>query len=162
MYIIWNDFIYQLRKTEVIHQPTSGSPNIGPDIHREGQVVTRVIKFKYLCSIVAKNNWLDSELYTRNSNHSYASSGLKKWVWVKWWQRIRNKLILERYKLPGKYSILAKLKLKWAAHLKRLKNKRPLKQILYSQLRKGFRRHVDQDSGIMTASKEIWGSWTFI
>ena len=52
----------------------------------------------------------------------------------KWWQHIPDEFLWEKSKLPGMYDIFTLHNLKWSSPLKRLKNCRLPKQILYSHL----------------------------
>ena len=61
-----------------LNQSPTGFYEIGEDIQIEGQVLTRVNKFKYLGSTVTNKNKLDAELDTRMSNTSTAFGRLNK------------------------------------------------------------------------------------
>ena len=58
------------KKTDFMYQTSPGSYNIGQDTQNKGQVLTKVIKFKYQGSVVANNNRLNPELDIEISNVS--------------------------------------------------------------------------------------------
>ena len=70
-----------IKKTEVVYQPTPGSQDTGDPILIQDEELNEVTKFKYLGSTISNNNKLDAELEIRTSNASKAFGRLKDRVW---------------------------------------------------------------------------------
>lgn len=70
-----------IKKTEMMFQPSPGSDSTHQPIQVEGEDLATVKEFKYLGATVAFNNRLDAELQLRKSKASQAFGRLKERVW---------------------------------------------------------------------------------
>lgn len=78
-----HDFGLQInmKKTEVLFQPTPGSLAISQPIHIEGNILNNVSSFTYLGSTVTSDNNLDKELQNRMAKASSAFGRLTQRLW---------------------------------------------------------------------------------
>ena len=72
--------------------------------------------------------------------HAFMMRHLRSIMRITWMDKVTNKEILERTRLPSMENLLIRKNLRWTGHLMRMSPDRLPKQVLYSQLSSGHRK----------------------
>ena len=71
-----------IRKTEFLYQPASGSPQQDPVLYIHGESVKIVTNFTYLGSVISADNSIDLEITRRIHSASIAYASFESRVWT--------------------------------------------------------------------------------
>ena len=81
-------------------------------------------------------------VYKRQMNklHAFMMRHLRSIMKITWMDKLTNKEVLERTRLPSMEDLLIRKNLRWTGNLMRMSPDRLPKQVLYSQLSSGHRK----------------------
>ena len=81
-------------------------------------------------------------LYTRQEGrlNAFHLRSLRKILGITWQDRVPNKDVLARAKIPSMFALLSQRRLRWLGHVVRMQDGRIPKDILYSELTTGTRQ----------------------
>ena len=140
-----------IKKTEVLYQPNSTRTR-EEVIMVDGNKLNSVMEFTYLGSTISSDGCIDDEIQRRMAKasasfgrlrqrqHAFMMRHLRSIMRITWMDKVTNKEILERTRLPSMEDLLIRKNLRWTGHLMRMSTDRLPKQVLYSQLSSGHRK----------------------
>ena len=93
--------------------------------------------------LYACETWTVYQRHAKRLNHFHTSC-LRKFLKIKWQDRIPDKEVLKRAGMQSIHTLLKLAQLRWTGHVTRMPDERLPKKILYGELQIGKRSHGGQ------------------